>query len=281
MHGVAIATYRRQQPKRRHGLPTLLWQRGGSSPRPSTPQTYRNLVYLALAFPLGLVYFVGLVTGGALGLGLLITVVGLPILLLTVVGATLAAGLEAHLTTHLAGVPTPVPEALREFDAREGLALPGDGFLDATRHLVTAPSTWTSVVVVLTKFVFGLASFVALVTAGAVGTALLAAPVAYNDPSAAVTSAARRQSDSTASVRGSSTRCRRPWPSRPGVSCSSSWHSIFSTSSRAYRRSTPVRFSARTPIPTLPDSAQRESYTGTQFGRHDCCLLGRKRRFAG
>jgi hypothetical protein len=154
---------------------------------PVDPQTYRNLVYLALAFPLGLVYFVGLVTGGALGLGLLITVVGLPILLLTVVGATLAAGLEAHLTTHLAGVPTPVPTALREFDAREGLALPGNGFLDATRRLVTAQSTWTGVVVVLTKFVFGLVSFVALVTAGAVGTALLAAPVAYDNPSATVT----------------------------------------------------------------------------------------------
>jgi hypothetical protein len=34
-------------------------------------QTYRNLLYLALAFPLGLLYLVGFVTAAALGVGLL------------------------------------------------------------------------------------------------------------------------------------------------------------------------------------------------------------------
>lgn len=145
-------------------------------------QTYKNLLYLALAFPLGNLYFVGLTTGGALGLGLLITVVGLPILLATVAGATLAAGLEARLACQLVGVETSLPAFLREFDVQEELALPGNGFLDAIKHLVTAPSTWLSVVLLLTKFVFGLLSFVALVTASAVGMALVSAPFVYDDP---------------------------------------------------------------------------------------------------
>ena len=45
-------------------------------------QTYLNILYLLLAFPLGLGYFVFLVTGLALGLGLFITWFGIVILLL-------------------------------------------------------------------------------------------------------------------------------------------------------------------------------------------------------
>lgn len=64
---------------------------------PFREQTYRNLLYLALAFPLGLAYFVGFVTGTALGVGLFITWVGLPILALTLAATTAVAGFEARL----------------------------------------------------------------------------------------------------------------------------------------------------------------------------------------
>lgn len=144
-------------------------------------QTYKNLLYLLVAFPLGIAYFTGLVTGGALGVGLLITWIGLPILLLTLSGATFAAGIEARLARSLVGVDASVPSFLREFELRDGLAFPGDGFIDATKQLVTAPSTWTSVVLLVTKFVFGIVSFVAVVTSTAIAAALLAAPFIYDD----------------------------------------------------------------------------------------------------
>ena len=41
---------------------------------------FPNLVYLLLAMPLGILYFVILVTGYALGAGLIITLIGIPIL---------------------------------------------------------------------------------------------------------------------------------------------------------------------------------------------------------
>ena len=41
------------------------------------PQTYLNILYLLLAFPLGIAYFVFLVTGFSLGISLLILWVGL------------------------------------------------------------------------------------------------------------------------------------------------------------------------------------------------------------
>jgi len=152
---------------------------------PVRSQTYRNLSYLLLALPLGIVYVVGLVTGTAVGAGLLLTWVGLPVLVGTLAGATVAAGVEARLASGLVGVDAAVPAFVREFDVREGVALPGDGFVDALRRLVTAPSTWTSVVLVAYKFVVGIASFVAAVTVGSVTLSLLAAPLVY-DASGAV-----------------------------------------------------------------------------------------------
>jgi hypothetical protein len=48
-------------------------------------ETYLNIIYLLLAFPLGTAYFVFLVTGLSLGLGLLIIWIGIPILLFMIV----------------------------------------------------------------------------------------------------------------------------------------------------------------------------------------------------
>jgi hypothetical protein len=146
---------------------------------PVRSQTYRNRLYLALAFLLGLGYFVGFVTGGALGIGLLITLVGLPILVVTLSAATLAASLEAWLARTLVGVEASVPAVLHESTFDGGLVLPGDGVLNAVWHLLTAPSTWTTVGVVPSTFAFGIVSFVALVTTGAVTTTVVAAPLIY------------------------------------------------------------------------------------------------------
>lgn len=160
---------------------------------PLRSRTYRNLLYLLLAFPLGIVYFVGLLTGTAVGTGLLLTWVGLPILLATLAGAAVAAGIEARLASRLVGVDAAVPAFLREFSIRDGVALPGDGFVDAACRLVTAPSTWTSVVLLVYKFVVGLVSFVAVVTVGSVTIALLAAPLVYDASGALATGGAGGQ----------------------------------------------------------------------------------------
>ena len=145
-------------------------------------QTYKNLLYLALAFPLGLVYFVGFIFGVALGFGLLITWIGLPILLLTLLATTAVAGFEANFARSLCGVNASNPTILANFDFSDGLVFPGEGFVDAVRRLVTARDTWVSVVLVLTKFGFGVFSFVALTVGSAVTGAFLAAPFIYDDP---------------------------------------------------------------------------------------------------
>jgi len=148
-------------------------------------------------------------------------------------------------------VDVSVPEFLREFDISDGLALPGEGFLDAVRRLVTARATRTSVGLPLAKFGSGLLSFVALAVTGAVSGGVLAAPSVYDDPRVVVGVGGSSSTASTASVRGPSTRSpRRSRPASPAsCPCSSAWRS-----STASPGSTPV-----TPPPSWGTTGRTES----------------------
>lgn len=144
-------------------------------------QTYQNLVYLALAFPLGMAYFVGITMGFSLGAGLLITIVGVPILLFTLVFVTALAGFEAALARRLLGIPTAAPSALWNSDARDAES---DGILASLKRLLTAPTTWTGLVLVFVKFGYGILAFTALVTAGSIAVSTIGAPLFYDAPHA-------------------------------------------------------------------------------------------------
>ena len=64
-------------------------------------QTYKNLLYLFLAFPLGMLYFIFLTTGFALGVGLSMVVIGLGILLVMLVGVRALGAFERKLANRL------------------------------------------------------------------------------------------------------------------------------------------------------------------------------------
>ena len=61
-------------------------------------QTWLNVLYLLISFPLGLIYFIFLVTGISLGFGLLITVFGIFILMGVLALVHLLARFEVSLT---------------------------------------------------------------------------------------------------------------------------------------------------------------------------------------
>lgn len=145
---------------------------------PLRARTYLSLFYLALAFPLGIAYFVAVTVGLSTGVGMAFTLVGIPILLVTILGATVVAAFEARMTSLLVGVDVPLPEAISDgFVTDED-----DGPLEALKRLLTAPTTWTSVLLLVVKFIFGIVAFVLLVTVGSVIAVLLAAPLAYDQP---------------------------------------------------------------------------------------------------
>ena len=64
---------------------------------PVNPQTYRNLCYLMVMFPLGIVYFTLLAVGFTTGVALVIIVIGLPIIVLSLAVVVGFARLERTL----------------------------------------------------------------------------------------------------------------------------------------------------------------------------------------
>jgi len=116
-------------------------------------QTYRNVLYLLLAFPLGLAYYVVLTLGFTLGLALSVLVVGLGILLGTVIGLRFLASFERKLANRLLGTEISDPDDVEK----------GEGIVTTAKAYIEAPSTWRGLGFVALKFWIGILSFILLV----------------------------------------------------------------------------------------------------------------------
>ncbi len=134
---------------------------------PFRPRTYGNLLYLWLAFPLGLAYFVGLTVGFAAGIPLTIVWIGLLILLATLLAAWGAAGLERQLAMRLLGAAVPGRQS------RTPAATPL-GRLGAT---LSSKALWKGLLFLALKFPVGLVGWVGSVVGLSVSLAFLATPV--------------------------------------------------------------------------------------------------------
>src|SRR5436305_3275366 len=132
-------------------------------------RTYTNLLYLLLAFPLGLAYFIFLIVGLTAGFGLTIVWIGLPILALVFAGSWAFAAFERQAAILLlgAGVPPMLPPPSPA--ARTAWQRAGDFFSN--------PVTWKGMGFLLLKFPLGLVSFLSVVTLLPISGALLLAPL--------------------------------------------------------------------------------------------------------
>ena len=150
------------------------------------PQSYVNILYLFLSFPLGIAYFVYLVTGLSLGFGLLIVWAGIPILVLVFMGTWALCQLERALAIGLLHQDIP---AVGRVEAKEHGDVGGQYLSVVERLLVqtwrllrrhlTDRLTWTGTLYLWLKFPIGIASFVIAVTLIAVTLAFLGAPTYY------------------------------------------------------------------------------------------------------
>jgi multisubunit Na+/H+ antiporter MnhC subunit len=138
-------------------------------------QTYYNLAYLLLAFPLGLTHFVFLVTGFSVAFGLTIILIGVPMVVLVL-----------SITTHLAAVERTLADSLLDVDIPAGDPEDTDGIVDWLKTMVTDLGTWKGVVYLFSKFVTGLAVFVVGVVLAAIVYALVSAPLHYRDPTTGI-----------------------------------------------------------------------------------------------
>lgn len=133
-------------------------------------QTLLNLVYLFLSFPLGIFYFVLLVTGISLGFGLLITVFGIFILVGVLALVYVLAIFERNLLSTFLGFhlgPLPQPER-------------GTGFMSHTRALLLNPFTWKGMLFLFLKFPLGIFSFSISISLIAASIGLIATPILFH-----------------------------------------------------------------------------------------------------
>lgn len=131
-------------------------------------QTWRNFVHLWLDFPLGLFYLVVLVIALTMGIGLVITLVGVPILLLTAALWWCFAAFERVLARGLLGAD--VPPAPRPWTR-------GEGVMGRLKAHFGAGVTYTDLVYLFVKFPLGFISFVLCVTGAAMVVAFVGAPL--------------------------------------------------------------------------------------------------------
>src|SRR3954469_8515179 len=134
-------------------------------------RTYTNLLYLLLAFPLGLAYFIFLAVGLTVGFGLTIVWVGLPILALVFAGSWAFAAFERQAAMLLLGADVPPMLPPPSPVQRTAWQRAGDFFSN--------PVTWKGMGFLLLKFPLGLVSFGAIVTLLPLSGGLLLPPILW------------------------------------------------------------------------------------------------------
>ncbi|WP_255152490.1 sensor domain-containing protein [Halorarius halobius] len=144
---------------------------------PVRPRTYGNLAYLALSFPLGIAYFVVVVVGLSLSVGLAILLVGVALfvgLLATTVGLVTV---ERRLTGALVGVDIEAPD----WKFRDG-----DDLREQVTGLLLDPAVWLGLVYLATKLAVGIAAFTLLMVLLVPAVVLVATPLFYDQPGVTV-----------------------------------------------------------------------------------------------
>jgi len=133
-------------------------------------QTYLNILYLLFSFPLSLIYFICIIVGVSLGLGLFITWFGIPILVGVMYMWVGFAYFERELSSSLFRINIP-------YDYTPEVKI--NGFWKKLKRRVADSNTWKSLCYLILKFPLGIVSFVVLITFTAVTLGLISTPVIY------------------------------------------------------------------------------------------------------
>lgn len=133
-------------------------------------ESYLNIVYLLLSFPLGIFYFIFVMVGLSLSLGLIFIGVGLLILWIVLTGIRGLAVWERYLAVWLleAQIEGNPPRVVGE-----------QSFFKSLKFNLTDSWTWRGLVFLVLKFPLGIFSFIVCVVLVSVSISLLGAPLAY------------------------------------------------------------------------------------------------------
>ena len=126
-----------------------------------------NLLYLLLSLPLGILYFVILVTGFSLGAGLAITIIGIPLLVAMIFITYIMGDLDRKMTSLMLGVQIAKPEARPSEKEGAGAILVAQ---------LKSLQFWKELGYLLLKLPLGVISFTIAITFVSLSLALIATP---------------------------------------------------------------------------------------------------------
>ncbi|KAF1688113.1 hypothetical protein B1992_01455 [Pseudoxanthomonas broegbernensis] len=133
------------------------------------PYTYGGLFYMLLSLATGIFYFTWVVAGASLSAGLLVLIVGIPLLLLFLMSVRLLSLVEGRIVEVLLGERMPRRPPYTQRD-RSWLKRIGELFTDGR--------TWTTMLYFLLMLPLGAAYFSVAVALLSTSLSLIAAPVA-------------------------------------------------------------------------------------------------------
>lgn len=133
-------------------------------------QSYLNMTYLLISFPLGLFYFIFLITGLSVGFPTIILFVGLFILVAVFAVSWGLSAFERGLAISLLRVKIPPMAKQTPSNA---------GFWQRVNDYLTNPVTWKGLLYLFCKFPLGIINFTLVVCVAAVSFSLVAAPFVY------------------------------------------------------------------------------------------------------
>jgi hypothetical protein len=130
-----------------------------------------SFIFLLLAFPFGLLYFLLTIIGLSFGISTFIIWLGLPILFGTLLLIRGMAAMERNMVSNLLNIPLPSPT--RQTDG------PKQKFWQQFGNVLRDPVTWTSLIYMIIKLPLGIISFTLTLTLSILSLALTAMPVVY------------------------------------------------------------------------------------------------------
>ncbi|WP_040952215.1 sensor domain-containing protein [Gorillibacterium massiliense] len=140
-------------------------------PKPRKAAFLYKIVYLLLSFPLGIFYFVFLVTGLSVSVGLMITLIGFPLLVIVLTASRGFIHLERQLARPFLSTALPEKETVRE-----ELKLP---LFQQIWSMLKNPRSYTDMLCLFLRFPLGIINFVFVVTFLSVTIACISSPLVY------------------------------------------------------------------------------------------------------
>ena len=132
-------------------------------------RTWEALAYLLIGLPLGVLEFTFVVTGFSLGLGMIVTLVGIPVLVGTMLACRGIASFERGLAVSLLGAP--MPHLGRKLGGGRGF------FWTGLKELAAGRRTWEEVAYLLLRLPLGTLDFTVAVTLVSLALGGLAMPI--------------------------------------------------------------------------------------------------------